>query len=323
MVLDLLSCLVRGQRVSHYLSPMRIHASARSSLECASRHGSTRVSFGSVSITCVIVSYNNGRLLEHAIMSVTTQSHPVDEILVADDGSTDESRRMIIGLSHKFPRIRPILRERNLGVSANRDLAVREAQGDFVTTLDGDDYLLPTKIQAEMTALKQSRASIAFSDVKMIDHRTGRSRIEETADFSALDAPDRVRWLLWERTLPRFMTLPKLVHMEIGGYQHDLKTWEDWDYMIRLAMTPYGWVHSGTVGLVVRLGTGGLSNIEPYQHARQRYLVVRRNQDLLRAHVGLPFLALAVGRVLLVGAKWQGMTSYWRARDSIRRPAVR
>jgi glycosyltransferase involved in cell wall biosynthesis len=275
-----------------------------------------------VSITCVIVSYNNGQLLEEAIMSVVTQTHPVDEIIVADDGSTDGSRQMIASLSRKLPKIRPILRERNLGVSANRDLAIREAQSDFVTTLDGDDYLLRTKIQAEMTALKRSGALIAFSDVKMVDCRNGRSWIEDTAGFSSLDAVDRVRWLLWRRQLPRFMTLAKRVHAEIGGYQHDLGTWEDWDYMLRLATTPYDWVHSGTVGLVVRLGTRGLSNIEPHQHARQRYLVIRRNQDILRAHVGLPFLALAAGRVLVVGAKWQWKTWYWRARESILRVVV-
>ena len=274
-------------------------------------------------ITCVIVSYNNGRLLQHAVMSVITQSYSVDEILVADDGSTDESRQIIAGLSHRFPRIRPILRERNLGVSANRDLAVREAQGDFVTTLDGDDYMLPTKIQAEMTAIKRSRALIAFSDVKMIDHRNGKSWVEETSNLSALDPSAKVRWLLWKSTLPRFMTLAKNVHMEIGGYQHDLRTWEDWDYMLRLAMTPYGWVHSGAVGPVVRLGTRGLSNIEPYQHAKQRCLVIWRNQELIRANVGLPFLALALGRVVLVGAKWQGKTWYRRAHHGILHPVVR
>jgi glycosyltransferase involved in cell wall biosynthesis len=272
-----------------------------------------------VSISCIIVSYNNGRLLEHAVRSVVAQTYPVDEIIVADDASTDESRRVIDALSQADPRIRPILREKNLGVSANRDLAVNQARGDFVSTLDGDDYFLPTKIEAEMMALKRSAGLIAFSDVKMSDPRNGRSWVDETAEFAALDQSDKVRWLLRKRIFPRFMTVAKQVHLELGGYQHDLQTWEDWDYMLRLAMTPYRWIHSGTIGLVVRLGTKGLSNLEPYEHARQRLVVVRRNQDSLRAQVGMPFLAVAIGRVLLAGAKWQSMSWYWRVRHRMRR----
>ena len=103
-------------------------------------------------ISCVIVSYNNGDLLENAVMSVVKQTRPLDEIIIADDASADGSQDLIDALSHAFPNINPIIRERNLGVSANRDLAMREAHGDFVTYLDGDDHFLPTKIEAEARA---------------------------------------------------------------------------------------------------------------------------------------------------------------------------
>ncbi len=271
-------------------------------------------------VSCIIVSFNNGKLLEAAIQSVLAQTHPVDEIIVADDGSSDGSRVVIEGLSHRHRRIRPVFRERNLGVSANRDLAVRDAVGDFVTTLDGDDYFHPNKVAGEVDALRKSGGLIAFSDVQMLDMLTGRTWVDDLTEYSTLGPSGRVRWLLRQPKSPRFMTIAKKLHSEIGGYQHDLRTWEDWDYMLRLAMTPHRWLHSGTIGVVHRLETQGLSQMEPYQQARQRWSIVRRNYGAIRSHVGLPFLAVAVARMLLVSARWQATTWYWSVGRQLRGP---
>ena len=98
-------------------------------------------------ITVVITSFNNSTWLKECVESVAGQTMPVDEIIITDDASTDGSQDLIQSLAAIHPRIRPILRETNIGVAANRDLAVREARGELITTLDGDDYYYPEKIE--------------------------------------------------------------------------------------------------------------------------------------------------------------------------------
>jgi glycosyltransferase involved in cell wall biosynthesis len=277
-------------------------------------------------ISCVIVSFNNGRLLEDAIMSVIRQTRPVDQVIVADDGSTDGSRELIASLSRRYPQIRAILRERNLGVSANRDLAIREAEGDFFTTLDGDDYFLPTKIEAEARALHRSSADIAYSDLQIVDDEGVEIRAETMPEFAVLDATHRVRWLLWQRTRnPREMLMPKAVHLEMGGYDHSLRTYEDWDYKIRLVALPRAWVHSGVTGVVIRRHGHGLSSVPIGQHIHDQYSVLKRNRGLAYGHVGRTFFLLTGARLTLMGTKWWLLTQYWshRKRPSGRAPRGR
>jgi glycosyltransferase involved in cell wall biosynthesis len=270
-------------------------------------------------ISCVIISYNNGKLLEEAIMSVVRQTRPVDEIVVADDASTDGSRHLIAALSQRFSNIKPIFRERNLGVSANRDLGMRAARGDFVTYLDGDDQFLPTKIEAEAKALGDRSEVIGYSDVRMVDRTKRRFRTIAIADFSDLQASERIRSLLLRRRQsPAAMLLPKVAHLKIGGYNHNLRTYEDWDYILRLAAQPLSWVHSGTEGIALHPG-GGLSRQAQLSHARDELRVLRLNQEIARQHVGMPLLLAMAGRVVASRSKWGMIEWYGRNRERIER----
>jgi glycosyltransferase involved in cell wall biosynthesis len=262
-------------------------------------------------ISCIIVSYNNGKLLEEAIMSVVNQTRPPDEIIVADDASTDESRERIEALARTHPVVRPIFRERNLGVAANRDLATREASGDFVTYLDGDDHFLPKKIEAEIGALGGHRDVIAFSDVMWVHRRRNLVRERSNADFATLGAPERIRWLLnSKKQSPAAMLIPRDTYLRIGGYKHNLRTYEDWDIILRLAAQPLRWAHSGTTGLVHHPG-GGLSRQGSFDHMRDELRVLRLNEEMIRRHVGLPYLLAKVGRLVAVRSKWAALYIYW------------
>lgn len=271
-------------------------------------------------ISCVIVSYNNGELLKEAIMSVVGQTRPVDEIIVADDASTDASRQLIEALSHTYANIKPIFRERNLGVSANRDFAMRDALGDFITNLDGDDYFLPMKIEAEERALRQRTEDIAYSDIRFVNRGKNSVQTASIADFSQLGATDRIlRLLKRTKSSPAQMLIPKEVHLRIGGYNHSLRTYEDWDYIVRLAAQPLGWIHSGTEGPVLHIGPGGgLSKQGSMEHLRDELRVLSLNQRIFRRHVGLPRFLGAAGRTAAFRTKWLIVGWYWRRRELVK-----
>jgi hypothetical protein len=169
--------------------------------------------------------------------------------------------------------------------------------------LDGDDYFFPSKIEAEMNALRQRRDVVAYSDVRIIN-RKGHVRREGIGDFSRLAVSDRVRWLLsMNRQSPRSMLFPKDVHLRIGGYNHGLRTYEDWDYVLRLAAQPLTWVHSGTEGLAHR-ASSGLSRQGNLDHVRDELRVLSLNRKLVRCYAGLPFLLATAGKVVAFQSKW-------------------
>jgi hypothetical protein len=109
-----------------------------------------------------------------------------------------------------------------------------------------------------------------------------------------------------------------VVHLRIGGYNHDLQTYEDWDYILRLAAQPLSWVHSGTEGLAHHPG-GGLSRQAQLRHARDELRVLRLNQEIARQHVGMPLLLAMAGRVVASRSKWGMIEWYGRSRERIER----
>ena len=85
-----------------------------------------------MSVSCVITCYNNTEYIGIAIESVIRQTHAVDEIIVSDDASTDGSQDIIRSFADQYGNISAIFRDRNLGISANRDLAMRQARSQSI-----------------------------------------------------------------------------------------------------------------------------------------------------------------------------------------------
>lgn len=101
-------------------------------------------------ISVIIPVYNAERYLAEAIESVLAQTRPPDEIIVVDDGSTDESARV----TRRFAK--PVLYRHQFhnGAGAARNLGVTQAQGEWLTFLDADDLWLPDKLARQIALLK-------------------------------------------------------------------------------------------------------------------------------------------------------------------------
>jgi len=240
-----------------------------------------------LNISCIIVSYNNGIFLKNAIISVVNQTMPVSEIIIADDCSTDGSRELITSLSQEYCQIKPIFRERNLGVAANRDLAIRSASSNLITTLDGDDWYSPHKIEREFLAIEKNLAAIAYSDVRLVYTEEKENPCLNLSEFSSLDRSKRLHWLVHNFVkTPRDMLFTKNLYLEAGGIKHCFARYEDLDCQIRLAAYPNRWIHSGIVGINYRKTTSGLSKGSPLMHAKSRYQVLMSNRELLKEHLG-------------------------------------
>lgn len=220
-------------------------------------------------ISCIITSYNNGAALQAAVRSVLRQTLPVSEIVIADDGSTDGSRDVIAALAQDHPFITPILRERNLGVAANRDLAIRAAQHPFVTHLDGDDLFAPGKIAGEWGALAGRTDAVAYSLVaRVVPGKWWRTRVLDPAETVGVAGHAFDKLCARAGAIPRDMLLAKSLFETAGGFDHAVPLYEDWDFKLRLARVAVDWVPSRVVGTLYMQHSTGLSAAKRELHDR-------------------------------------------------------
>ncbi len=109
-------------------------------------------------VSILVNNYNYGRFLAEAIDSVLNQTYPHIEIIVIDDGSTDESRQIIKSYGNK---IIPILKE-NGGQASAFNASFSKSNGEIIVFLDSDDYLFPEAIEQVITAWKPGISKLQF-----------------------------------------------------------------------------------------------------------------------------------------------------------------
>ncbi|MFA5242690.1 MAG: glycosyltransferase [Sulfuricella sp.] len=115
-------------------------------------------SHGGMRVSVVIPAYNSARFLRETIESVRQQTAPVHEIIVVDDGSTDETEQVIHSLGEGLVYIR----QANAGVSAARNRGIAQATGEIIAFLDADDLWLPQKVE------NQVRVFLGNPDVALV-----------------------------------------------------------------------------------------------------------------------------------------------------------
>lgn len=106
-------------------------------------------------VSVVIPSYNHARFLERAVESIIIQQIDSLEIIIADDGSTDNTEEVVARLKEKHPCIVYVKNHTNMGESASRNLAIKTAIGEYIAFLDSDDEWLPGKLEKQLEFLKQ------------------------------------------------------------------------------------------------------------------------------------------------------------------------
>lgn len=117
-----------------------------------------RLWLGRPTVTAIIIFLNERAFLEDAVRSVLEQSHPVAELLLVDDGSSDGSTELAVRLAERYSdRIRYLCHpsHSNRGMSASRNLGLARATGDYVGFLDGDDVWLPDKLAQQLDILER------------------------------------------------------------------------------------------------------------------------------------------------------------------------
>ncbi len=120
-------------------------------------------------VSVIITSYNYGPFLGHAIESALGQSYPPKEVIVSDDGSEDNSCEIAERYIQRGQPVK-LLRGKHKGMAGSLNAGFKASSGDIVCLLDADDYFLPGKIEAVVSAFRsEPEAGFAVHRAQMID----------------------------------------------------------------------------------------------------------------------------------------------------------
>lgn len=114
-------------------------------------------------VSVIVPVYNKEKDLKRCLLSIITQTYKNLEIIVIDDGSTDESYKIYTKFANEDARIK-IIRKKNEGVDCARHEGIKKASGDYITFVDSDDYLYDKAIELLIKALKIHDADVSFGN---------------------------------------------------------------------------------------------------------------------------------------------------------------
>jgi glycosyltransferase involved in cell wall biosynthesis len=182
-------------------------------------------------ISVVIPAYNAERTLKETIQSVQDQTLTDIEIIIINDGSTDQTWNLIENLADS--RIKAFSYE-NGGVAVARNRGITHAIGEFIAFIDADDLWTPDKLELQLDALKQHpEAGVAYSWNYFYYEKTGDRTPGHVANFEGnVYAP-----LLQENFLANGSNplIRRQAIDQIGGFDSTFPHCADWDFYLRLA----------------------------------------------------------------------------------------
>jgi glycosyltransferase involved in cell wall biosynthesis len=247
-------------------------------------------------VSVIIPAYNAAAFLQETIESVLSQTFTDWELLVVDDGSTDQTPDIVQHYQKVDSRIQ-LIRQANQGVSATRNSGVANSQGDYIAFLDADDQWLPQKLSAHLAHLA-AKPEVSSARLTHLQPELFLSENPTTTTSNWF-----IRRAVWD---------------QVGGFCREMSYSEDLEWLLRVRCTTT-WEIEGIDPILVRYRTssGGLSadlyrmeagwntlvnQARTYapqliqQHFAQaqaihlRYLARRTLRLTLPSHVGIDFI---------------------------------
>ena len=180
-------------------------------------------------VSVIIPTYNRGWILKEAIDSVLAQDFTDFELVVVDDGSTDDTKKILD--DYKSDLI--VIRQSNKGVSAARNRGIGAASGGLIAFLDSDDLWLPRKLATQVAFFDANPAAVI--------NQTEEIWIRNGVRVNPKIRHHKFAGMIFERSLALCLVSPSAVMMkrslfdEVGLFDEDLPACEDYDLWLRIS----------------------------------------------------------------------------------------
>lgn len=240
-------------------------------------------------ISVIMPCYNAAQFIADGIASVQGQSFQDWELIIVDDGSTDNSLAAAQCKAADDERIR-IFSQKNSGACVARNLGIREAQGQYIKFLDADDLLEKDCLKHQIEHIQSlSPSQIPFGDYNYIDAEgaiLSNFTFQHTQELK--NDPEYFFFSHWEVLISSPLHRTELVK-QIGGFDEHLKRGQESDFHFRLAMSGVQFVycpcstfsyrrHSAEAGITNRSKSGAIDMVAYWEYRNNKCEILLREK---------------------------------------------
>lgn len=193
---------------------------------------------GLPAIAAILPLYNGAPYIRGSLMSILGQTHPAAEIIVVDDGSTDDGPKIVRQMQEEFPAIRLISKE-NGGQSSARNLGVLSAISPLIAFIDQDDAWYPTHLQRLARPFSQQdhfRLGWVYSDVDIVNREGEMVTRRLLGGLPSIHPKENLAHCLGHEMmiLPTASVISRQAFNAVGGFDERLSGYEDDDLYTRM-----------------------------------------------------------------------------------------
>lgn len=184
--------------------------------------------------TVVITCFNYGHFLEGCLGSVLEQTYKDFEIIVIDDGSTDNTPQVMDRFS-ALPNLRYV-RQENAGQARAKNRGIESARGGFIAFLDADDRWCPEKLEKQMACFKRNEVGVVYCRAKYLDGDNVEFPYEMTGPYLQPRRGKVTEWLVFDNFVQFSSSIVRKACFEkFGKFDETLKMGIDWDLWLRIS----------------------------------------------------------------------------------------
>ena len=190
-------------------------------------------------VSAIVPLFNGERFISESVGSLLSQTHPIDEIIIIDDKSTDRGLEKVLKLTEINSTVKLLRNSVNKGSSHCRNLGIKESSGDYVLFLDQDDYLCSnfnSEVREHLGKNQNKEVAGLHTSYFIVDEKG-----EKTAETSYKEIQPE-EFLGYQFVRNRILSnsgavIKKSILEQTGFYDESLKFSQDWDLWLRIGKT--------------------------------------------------------------------------------------
>jgi len=194
-------------------------------------------------VSVILPTYNRAHLLDRSIKSVLKQTYENFELIVVNDGSSDETERRVKEYQKLDKRTKYVKNDKSLGVSSARNIGIKIAKGDFIAFQDDDDEWLPLKLEKQVSALESLPQKYALCFTAFYKEEGGKKFYFPDNNLKAIcQSNEKIKKKLLEgfSFIPTpSMMIKKEILFKVGFFDEKMLMWVDYDLLMRILLKKY------------------------------------------------------------------------------------
>ena len=205
-------------------------------------------------VSVIIPAYNRAYLVSRAIQSVLNQTYKDFEVIIVDDGSTDNTEEVVKGFDDK--KVRYIKHERNKGVAATRNTGIKATRSKYIAFQDSDDEWLPEKLEKQMAGFRNASSNIGVVYTGFLRIEGDKKTYVPSPEVTQKEGDIHNSLLRGNFVTPQAAVVKRECFEKAGMFDEGISGLEDWELWLRISKyyhfkcidEPLIIVYSGTLG---------------------------------------------------------------------------